>query len=137
MTTEASTGNSAAAGHGIRLIRRLVGINLGFVALQALSAGFFMSGYARALTVHAIVAVALQLGALIQAVAAIVLWRRRRVPPWMAGVSLGLFIIVFLQVGFGYQRWYWLHVPIGVGIFGGLMRQANRLETLWTTGARS
>jgi hypothetical protein len=41
---------------------------------------FLMSGYAHALTVHAIVAFALEFGALIQAVAAIVLWRRRRVP---------------------------------------------------------
>jgi hypothetical protein len=97
-----------------------------------------MSGYARALTVHAIVAVALQLGALIQAVAAVVLWQRRRVPTWVAGVSIGLFVIVFLQVGFGHRRLYWLHVPIGVGIFGGLTRQAYRLDTLWrTTGARS
>jgi hypothetical protein len=39
-----------------------------------------MSGYAHTLTVHAIVAFALEFGALIQAVAAIVLWRRRRVP---------------------------------------------------------
>ena len=31
-----------------------------------------------------------------------------------------------------------LHVPIGVGIFGGLTRQMNRLDTLWrTTGTRS
>jgi hypothetical protein len=138
MTTDASRGTTDSAGWGIGLIRRLVGINLGLVALQALSAGFLMSGYAGALTVHAIVAVALQLGALIQAVAAVVLWQRRRVPTWVAGVSIGLFVIVFLQVGFGHRRLYWLHVPIGVGIFGGLTRQAYRLDTLWrTTGARS
>jgi hypothetical protein len=75
MTTEtiaASKGITDAVGAGIRLIRRLVDINLGLVGLQALSAGFLMSGYARALAVHAIVAVALQLGSLIQAVAAVV-----------------------------------------------------------------
>jgi hypothetical protein len=122
-----------ASGKGIRLVRRLVVINLAFVALQALSAGFLMSGYAPALKVHAIVAVALQFGALIQAVAAVVQWRRRRVPAWVAGVSIGLFVIVLLQVGFGYRGLYWLHVPIGVGIFGGLTRQVTRLDTVLRT----
>jgi hypothetical protein len=124
---------ATTGGKGIRLVRRLVVINLAFVALQALSAGFLMSGYAPAVKAHAIVAVALLFGALIQAVAAVVQWRRRRVPAWVAGVSIGLFVIVLLQVGFGYRRLYWLHVPIGVGIFGGLTRQVNRLDTLWGT----
>jgi len=114
-------------------VRRLGAINLAFVALQALSAGFLMSGYAPAVKVHAIVAVALQFGALIQAVAAVVQWRRRRVPAWVAGVSIGLFVMVFLQVGFGHRRLYWLHVPIGVGLFGALTRHVNRLNTPWST----
>jgi Na+/proline symporter len=137
MTKDASKGASDAGGQGIRLIRRLVVINLGLVALQSLSAGFFLSGYERAVTVHAVVAVALQFGALIQAVTAVVLWRRRRVPAWMAGLSIGLFVIVFLEVGLGYNKSYWLHVPIGVAI-GWMQRQAIRLDTLWrTTGAPS
>jgi len=88
-----------------------------------------MSGYARALSVHRLVAVALQLGALIQVVSAVVLWRRRRAPAWVAGVSIALFAIVFFEVGAGYRRSYWLHVPIGVGLLGGLTRQAHRLST--------
>jgi heme A synthase len=119
MTTGALKGPGDAAGQGIRLIRWLVGINLGLVALQALSAGFLMSGYARALTVHEIGAVALQFGALIQAVTAVLLWRRRRVPGWAAGLSIGLFVMVFLQVGLGYRKSYWLHVPIGVASSAG------------------
>ena len=138
MTTDASKGTTDARGQGIRLIRRLMVINLGLVALQPLSAGFFLSGYERAVTIHAGVALALQLGALIQAVTAVVLWRRRRVPAWLAGLSIGLLVMVFLQVGLGYSKRYWLHVPIGVGIFGWLTRQVNRLDTLWdTSGARS
>jgi hypothetical protein len=135
--TATDTPTSDAGGQGIRLIRRLVVINLGLVALQALSAGFLLSGYERAVTVHADVALALQLGALIQAVTAVVLWRRRRIPAWVAGLSIGLFVIVFLQVRLGYRKSYWLHVPIGVGIFGWLILQVNRLDTRWrTTGAR-
>ena len=133
------TDTSAAHdGQGIRLIWRLVVINLGLVAIQALSAGFLLSGYETAVTVHADVALLLELGVFIQAVTALVLWRRRRVPAWVAGLSIGLFVIVFLQVGLGHNRSYWLHVPIGVGIFGWLTRQENRLGTLWrTTRARS
>lgn len=44
-------GAADAGGQGIRLIRRLVIINLGLVVLQSLSAGFFVSGYERAVTV--------------------------------------------------------------------------------------
>lgn len=89
-----------------------------------------MSGYALALTIHRAAAVALQLGALIQIVTAVVLWRQRRVPGWVAGASLGLFAIAFLQTGLGFRRMYWLHVPIGVGMFGGLLRQTSRLDAL-------
>ena len=106
-------------------IRGLIIINLGLAALQALSAGFFLSGYGHALTVHRAVALVLQFGALIQAVSAAVLWRRGRVPARVAGFSIGLVVIVFLQVGLGYRKVYWLHVPLGVGIFGGVTRQVT------------
>ena len=100
-------------------------INLGLVALQPFSAGFLMSGYDYAATAHAVVANALQLGAIIQAVTAIVLWRRRHLPGWVATSGVGLFVIVFLQAGLGHNREYWLHVPIGVGLLGWLMRQVR------------
>jgi hypothetical protein len=132
------TSKTNAASRGLRLIQRLLTINLGLVGLQAVSAGFLLSGYERAVTVHGVVAVALQLCAVIQAVSAIVLWRRRRVPAWVAGISIGLLVIVFLQIGLGYSKRYWLHVPIGVAMVGGLTRQANRLDALSRAlGARS
>jgi len=113
-------------------------MNLGLVTLEPLSAGFFLSGYERAVTIHAVVALALELGALMQAVTAVVLWRRRRVPAWLARESIGLFVSMFLEVGLGYSKRHWLHVPIGVGMFGWLIRQTSKLDTLWrATGARS
>lgn len=136
MTQLDSTSTSPQAGRpGLRLIRWLVAINLGLVVLQPVSAGFFLSGYGRATTIHAAVAVALQLGALIQAITAIVLWRRRLVPASVAGVSIGLFVMVFLQAGVGYSKRHWLHVPLGVGILGWLTRQRDGLDTLWRGGA--
>ena len=114
----------------VDLIRLLALINLACVALQPISAGFFLSGYEYAVTAHAGVARALQLGALIQAVTAVVLWKSNRAPAWVAGISIGLVALVFLQAGLGNSRRYWLHVPMGVGIFAWLTRQVNRLETL-------
>src|SRR4029450_8827275 len=130
MIADVSKGTTDASEKGIRWIRWLVRLNLGLVALQAFSAGFLLSGYERAVTVHAGVAMALQLGVLIQVITAIVLWRRRRIAKWVTSFSAGLFVIVFLQVGLGYSKRYWLHVPIGVGLFGGLTRQVNRLDSL-------
>jgi len=67
--------------------------------LQPVSAGFFLSGYGRAVTMHAVVALALQLGALIQ---------------------------VIIALGLGYTRRHWLHVPLGVGLVLAL-RNATQL----------
>ena len=129
MTTDTVKGTTEASRQGIRVIRRLMAINLGLVAIQAVTAGFSLSGYAQAATVHAAVGLALQAGALIQVVTALVLWWRDRVPGWLASLSVGLFVIMFLQLGLGYRRSFWLHVPIGVGIFGALLRQMSRLDT--------
>ena len=122
------TATTVAEERGIRIVQTLVAANLGLVALQAVSAGLFLSGFAAAPRLHAIGAVALQAGAFIQAVAATVLWRRRRVPAAVATASIVLLVMVFLQAGFGFRRLFWLHVPVGVGLFAGLMRQANRLN---------
>ena len=112
----------------MRLIRWIVVVNLGLVALQAVSAGLFLSGYGRAATLHAMAAHALQVGALIQAITAIVLWRRGRLAASMAGLGMALLLIVFLQFGLGRKKVFWLHVPIGVGLFGGLTRHVGRLD---------
>ena len=110
----------------MKWIRRLMAINLGFVALQPISAGFLLSAYDHASTIHVAVAVALQVGAFIQGVSAVVLWLRGRVSGWVAGFSIGLFGMVLLEVWAGRQREYWLHVPIGVAILLWLRAEMNR-----------
>jgi hypothetical protein len=125
-----TNASSTAMDMGIKVIRWLVLMNLVLVALQPLSAGFFLSGYGRAVALHAAGGFALLVGALIQGVTAVVLWRRHRVPAWVAGVSIGLFVVMFFQHGLGYNKVFWLHVPIGVGLFGWLTRLAIRLEML-------
>jgi hypothetical protein len=129
MATAVLAKATAAGGRGIRLIRWLMVINLALVGLQPVSAGFILSGYGRATAVHGAVAVALLVGALIQTISGMVLWLQSRVPPWVAGLGAALFVIVVAQIGLGYNDWHWLHVPMGVGIFGGLTRQLNRLHS--------
>jgi Na+/proline symporter len=124
--TEVLKRSTDASPRGIIWIQRLMVLNLVLVALQPVSAGLFLSGYgSRAVAVHAGVALALQFGALVQAVTAVVLWRRRRIPGSLAGFSAGLLVLVALEIGAGYSGRYWLHVPLGVGMFGGLVRRVN------------
>ncbi len=129
-TTEAS---KATANDGRRAIKWLIAINLGLVALQPISAGFLLSGYDHASTIHAAVAGALQLVAVIQGVTAVVLWLRRRVSVRVAGLCVGLIVIVFLEVWAGRNREYWLHVPIGAGLLVWLRGRTDRLDTHWRT----
>jgi hypothetical protein len=96
--------------------RWLMAINLGLVAAQPISAGFLLSGYDYASTIHLVGAIGLQLVAFIQGVTAVVFWLRGGVKGRVAAVSVGLFAIVVLEVWAGRHREYWLHVPVGVGI---------------------
>jgi hypothetical protein len=111
-----------------KMMKRIVLTNFGLVATQAITAGLLMSGSVRALKLHALVGLALAGGAVVQAVAARVLWRQRRVSGRTAGAAIGLIALVALQIGLGYSRRYWLHVPIGVLLFGALMKHAGRSD---------
>ena len=128
--TDVSARTTGAGGQDIRLIRRLVVTNLAMVALQPVSAGLLMSGFGRALPVHAVVGLALLLGLLVQVGAAVLLWRRGRAPAWVAWVSGALFVAVLLQNAIGHNRQYWLHVPVGVALLAALNRQRSRVDAL-------
>jgi hypothetical protein len=122
---------------GLRMIRVLVLINLGLVALEVVAAGLVLSGSGPAVIVHARGALGLGLGAIIQAIVAVVLWARGRVPAWVARAAIVLFVIVVLQMGAGHRKLYWLHVPIAFGLFGGLLRQTRQLDALRAARAPS
>ena len=101
---------------GSMAIKRLMAVSLGLIALQPISAGFWFSGYEHASGIHAFVALGLLLVVFIQGVTAVVLWRRRRVTARVAGLCVGLFVMVFLEAWAGRKGEYWLHLPMGVGI---------------------
>jgi hypothetical protein len=115
---------------GPTVIRVLVLINLGLLALEVVAAGLVLSGSGPAVIVHARGALGLGLGAIIQAIVAVVLWARGRVPAWVARAAIVLFVIVVLQMGAGHRKLYWLHVPIAFGLFGWLLRQTRQLDAL-------
>lgn len=110
------------------MLQLMAWINLGLIALQPVSAGFFLSGNGYAAMTHREVALALQAGALVQAITAVVQWRRRREPARAVVRGAGLLVMVFVQSGLGYSHRYWLHVPIGVGMFGWMLA--------WLTASR-
>jgi len=112
---------------GMKTIKWLTAISLGLVALQPISAGFFLSGFNHASTAHMVVAVALQLVVAIQCVTAIVLWRRHRLSLRGAGLGVGLFATVMLEAWAGRHMQFWLHLPIGVGIFVWLRGRRGKL----------
>ena len=117
-----------AAASNLKWIRLLVLINFGLVVLQAVSAGLVMSGSGPAILLHARGGLALGLGALFQVVAAAILWARRRALGWIVRSALILFVVVVLQIVAGHTKRYWFHVPIAVGLFGGLLLQQRRLD---------
>lgn len=138
--SQAGTESSGNTGDGrsLQWIRWLMRLNLGLVAVQALSAGLFLSGDGRGVNAHKAGAVALLCGVLVQAVSGAVLWRRGRVPGWVAGNGLVLLLVVLLEMGLGHGKQYWVHLPLGVLIFGGLTRQAVGMDALRSrTGSRS
>ena len=112
---------------GMKTIKWLTAISLGLVALQPISAGFFLSGFNHASTAHRVVAVALQLVVAIQCVTAIVLWLRHRLSLRGAGLCVGLFATVMLEAWAGRHMQFWLHLPIGVGIFVWLRGRRGKL----------
>ena len=48
----------------------------------------------------------------------------------MGSVGRELLVIVFLEAGLGHSKRYWLHLPLGVLLFGGLTRQVGALDAL-------
>jgi hypothetical protein len=89
------------------------------VLFQAAMAGQFLSGNATALTMHEIGAHTTWTVSIIVAIAALVAWRRGRLPGWVALIGgPALPVVFYLQEVAGYVRALSVHVPLGVGLLG-------------------
>jgi hypothetical protein len=122
--THVGPGRAAAARapHMPRLLPAVVSLHLLLIPLQALTAGLFLSGEGRAVQGHQIGAQIIMVVAITQAVLATLYWRRGG-PRWFFIASLLVLVMEVLQMGAGYNKIFWAHLPLGVGLFGGLTRQ--------------
>ncbi len=130
MSTDGTRATHADSKQAIRTIQSLAIVNLGLVALEAISAGSILSGHGYGVAIHRVAAIALQIGALVQAFVSVVIGWRYPIPRWVMGVSVGLLVFVLMQAGLGRSKSFWLHVPAGVGLFAALTRQVARLHAL-------
>lgn len=98
--------------------RVLTLLTAGLVLLQPVWAGLFVTGDVRMLGMHSAGHVFISLTLILQIVAAVLVWRPGRGPSWPIWTTVGMFLLVGLQAGFGYARIIALHIPVGVLIFG-------------------
>jgi uncharacterized membrane protein YfcA len=117
-----SGGPATGAGLGpaprwpLWLFRVVVTVEAVLAFDQAVFAGQFISGDYGALNTHAANASVVGVVLLVEAVAALLLWRRGRGPGWPALAALGLFLLTGAQIGMGYARILAVHIPLGVTI---------------------
>lgn len=101
------------------LLRIIVFVHCLVVLAQAGSAGSFLDGQASALRLHQITGTSVITAiSLLQVIVAVICWRRHQQSAWFALASFGLFTAEMIQIGLGFTDQLWLHVPVGVSIFG-------------------
>ncbi|MEU3518276.1 hypothetical protein ABZ770_23820 [Streptomyces sp. NPDC006654] len=86
--------------------------------LQPVLAGMFLSGRDDMIDSHATNAAILTSITLFLTVLAAVGRRRRLVGPRAVPILLGLFVLEIAQLTAGTQHLLWLHIPLGVALFG-------------------
>jgi hypothetical protein len=106
-----------------KLLRVIIPAHLLTVVLQATWAGSFMSGNMIAVTLHELTARILIGLCLLQIVAAAYLRVRQVCPRWILVSAIGILLAEVIETYSGYRHILVLHVPLAIGIFGGIMRQ--------------
>jgi len=104
-------------------LSRILILHLLLVAAQALIAGSFMSGNDAALLFHALVARLILGICVLQIVVTILLRRRGGCPNWVLVSAFAILICEAIEIYSGMRRGLVLHIPLALGIYGGIMRQ--------------
>jgi hypothetical protein len=107
----------------LSLLRVVLLIHLLAVLAQATLAGMFLSGSGVALSRHEITARALVGICLFQIAITVLLRVRGGCPTWVLISVIAIFLAEVLETYSGYHGILVLHVPLALGIFGGIMRQ--------------
>lgn len=101
------------------LLRVLVTVHMLAVCIQPVLAGLYLSGDFDALALHATNASILTSLSLLQLIGAVLFWLAGRGRWWPALCAVVLFVAETLQIGYGYSRVLYLHIPLGVVIVCG------------------
>jgi hypothetical protein len=109
-------------------LRIVVTVEAVLVFDQAVFAGQFLAGDFGALGVHRTNADVLGTVAVLQLIAAVLLWRPGRGPAWPIAVAATLFALINLQIALGFARVIAVHVPLGVAITIGTI---HLLASVW------
>ena len=114
---------------GSKIYRGVLIVNVTAMLLQSVFAERLLGGDARSLLLHERTAKFLVLLAVAQLMLAIYLRIRSNFPRWIPIASAGLLLAEVIEFAAGDLHRLALHVPLGVAIFGGMLRQL-----LWSAG---
>jgi hypothetical protein len=115
---------------GSKIYRGVLIVNVTAMLLQSLFAGKLLGGDAGSLLLHERTAKVLVLLAVTQLMLAVYLRMRSNFPRWIPIASAGLLLAEVIEFAAGDLHKLAVHVPLGVAIFGGMLRQM-----LWSAGA--
>jgi hypothetical protein len=110
------------------VLKSVLVLHLCGVLMQASLAGQFLSGADSAVKIHEVTGWVIAGLGLLQIVFSIV---TKNVPLWFVIASVGTTLGEALQVGTGYGRFFHVHIPLAIVIFGLLVAQ-----TMWLFGER-
>lgn len=111
-----STTHRRAAG-GLRILCASQAV---LILAQATLAGHHLTGNGSMLAVHEAIATNVMTWlALLQVLAAVLLFRPGRGPAWPILATVALFGTLTLQLGWGFDGRLALHVPVGLGLLAG------------------
>lgn len=105
------------------LLRITMIVNVLAMLAQATFAGEFLSGSEQALTMHLLGARFLVLWGILLLSLTIALRLKHACPPWIVFSSGGVLLAEIVEFAFGHLHNLAWHVPLGVAIFGGAVRQ--------------
>lgn len=98
----------------------LLRISSGLAALAVLAqpilAGAYLQGDFDALAIHGLVGSLLILVMMLNGAVALLYWLFGRGSPHPFGVAVLIFLACGIQIGMGFARELWIHIPLGVAI---------------------
>jgi hypothetical protein len=97
--------------------------HVAILLMQSAFAGMLLAGKPRGALLHELTAKILVLSAALQAVLAVTLRMKGNCPRWVPVASGALLMAEVIEFSAGYFHTVLLHVPLGVAIFGGALRQ--------------